>query len=106
MLLIEWQEPLFYIVTSLNYSRSPPTITAYNDAYPITIDPHQSHILTFAAEFAAVGTWAWGYSWGISGNTPEGAIVMTALVYTMESQPTKIYAQALSFRALVLGSGS
>jgi hypothetical protein len=105
MLLIEWQEPLFYIVRNVSYSGTP-TITAYNDGNPIIINSHQSYILTFAAEFAAVGTWAWGSSLpqGInSGADPEGAIVMTALVYTMQSQPTKIYAQSLSFRGLVLG---
>jgi archaellum component FlaF (FlaF/FlaG flagellin family) len=105
MLLIEWQEPLFYIVRSLSYSGTP-TITAYDDVTPIRIDSHQSQILTFAATSAAVTTWCWGGSLpqGISsGHTPEGAIVMTALVYTMKSQPTKTYAQSLSFRALVLG---
>jgi len=105
MLLIEWQEPLFYIVTSLSYSGTP-TITAYNDGNPIIIDSHQSRILTFAAKSTAQPTtWAWGYSLPVgisSGSTPEGSIVMTALVYSMESEPTKIYAQSLSFRALVL----
>ena len=105
MLLIEWQEPLFYIVRGLSYSGTP-TITAYDDGNPIIIDSHQSYILTFAAKSAAVGTWAWGGSLPVgisSGSTPEGGIVMTALVYTMQSQPTKTYAQSLSFRALVLG---
>jgi len=105
MLLIEWQEPLFYIVRNVSYSGTP-TITAYNDGNPIIINSHQSQILTFAAKSTAQPTtWAWGSSepQGISsGSTPEGAIVMTALVYTMQSQPTKIYAQSLSFRALVL----
>jgi hypothetical protein len=105
MLLIEWQEPLFYIVRSLSYSGTP-TITAYNDGNPITIGSHQSQILTFAAKSTAVTTWAWGSSLPVgieSGSTPEGGVVMTALVYTMQSQPTKTYAQSLSFRALVLG---
>jgi archaellum component FlaF (FlaF/FlaG flagellin family) len=109
MLLIEWQEPLFYIVKSLNYpsGSGTPTITKYNDTTPITIGSHQSQILTFAAKSAAVVTWAWGDSLPVgisSGSTPEGSIVMTALVYTMQSEPTKTYAQSLSFRALVLTS--
>jgi archaellum component FlaF (FlaF/FlaG flagellin family) len=108
MLLIEWQEPLFYIVRNVSYSGTP-TITKYDDATPIIIGSHQSQILTFAAKSTAQPTtWAWGdhnhVPVGIdSGSTPEGAIVMTALVYTMQSQPTKTYAQSLSFRALVLG---
>jgi FlaG/FlaF family flagellin (archaellin) len=106
MLLIEWQEPLFYIVRSLSYSGGTPTITKYDDATPIIIGSHQSQILTFAAKSAAVTTWAWGSSLPVgieSGSIPEGGVVMTALVYTMYSQPTKTYAQSLSFRALVLG---
>jgi hypothetical protein len=107
MLLIEWQEPLFYIVRDLSYSGTPTITTKYDDATPIIIASHQSQILTFAAKSTAQPTtWAWGSSLPVgidSGSTPEGAIVMTALVYTMQSQPTKTYAQSLSFRGLVLG---
>lgn len=107
MLLVEMQEPLFYIVTSVSYPPSgTPTITAYNDATPIMIEPHQSYILKFAAKSTAQPTtWRWETDFPFPGSSStEGALVMTALVYSMQSEPTKIYAQSLSFRALVLTS--
>lgn len=103
MLLVEMQEPLFYIVQDLSYpSGSTPFITQYYDD-AIIIGPHQSQELKFAAKSPAQPTtWRWQIDFPFPGGSPtEGAVVMTALVYTM-GQSTQIYAQSLSFRALVL----
>lgn len=86
-------------------STTPISLTAYDDADPITVAPRSSATLAFAAATAGVTSWAWGSSLPIgiqNGNTPEGAVAMVALVFTMESNPTKIQAQSLPFRALVL----
>lgn len=111
MLLIDWQEPLFYIVEGVRYG--PTSIIQYDGYDPITVGPHESVGMTFAAGYPGGTSWEWGNSrWPYSqgglpigiweGDTPEGAIVMTALVFTMESEPDKIYAQSLPFQALVL----
>lgn len=105
MLLVEMQEPLFYIVQDVSYPSgyTAPFITRYYDEYPIIIGPHQSQELKFAAKSTAQPTtWRWEFDFPFSGSSPtEGAVVMTALVYTM-GQSNQIYAQSLSFRALVL----
>lgn len=79
-----------------------PIITAYDDGNPVTIDPHESQVLIFAAERASLTDWAWAGSIPYEQPGTEGAIVMTALVFTMASEPTQLYAQSLPFQALVL----
>jgi len=79
-----------------------PTITAYNDNDPIIVAPHQTATLIFAAESATGNQWAWKTEMPYYQAGTEGAIVMIALVFTMESDPTQMYAQSLPFEALVL----
>lgn len=81
---------------------SPPVITAYDDANPITVGPRKSETLIFAAENAGSDTWAWEDEMPYYQSGTEGAIVMTALVFTMEGDPDQVYAQSLPFQALVL----
>ena len=82
-----------------------PVITAYEDADPITVDPGETVSLVFASESSGVTSWRWGSTLPLgiqNGATPEGAIAMVALVFTLESDPTQMQAQSLPFRALVL----
>lgn len=79
-----------------------PTITAYDDDDPIIVGPYQTETLIFAAESRASDQWAWEYEMPYYQPVTEGAIVMIALVFTMESDPTQMYAQSLPFEALVL----
>jgi hypothetical protein len=79
-----------------------PTITAYDDDDPVTVGPYQTEILIFAAEDALSDDWAWETEMPYYVHGTEGAIVMIALVFTMESDPAQMYAQSLPFEALVL----
>jgi hypothetical protein len=79
-----------------------PTITAYDDDDPITVGPYQTDTLIFAAEGALSDEWAWEDQMPYYQPGTEGAIVMIALVFTMESEPGQMYAQSLPFEALVL----
>jgi len=94
-------EPVFYIVKSVRYNGSP-QISAYNDADPITVEPQESENLTFAAMEAYSNGWKW-----VSGRTvfpvetPETAIVMIGLVFTIGGSP-EVQAQSLPFRAIFL----
>jgi len=77
-----------------------PVITDYEDGDPITIVPQESQILIFAADASSDTDWAWDTSCPSLGGT-EGAIVMTALVFTI-GESLQIQAQSLPFQALVL----
>jgi len=79
-----------------------PVIISYDDANPITVAPHESATLVFAAENQGLDVWAWEDEMPYYQSGTEGAIVMTALVFTLESDPTQICAQSLPFQALVL----
>jgi len=79
-----------------------PTITAYDNENPITVGPHQTETLIFAAESADSDDWAWEHQMPFYQPGTEGAIVMIALVFTMESDPAQMYAQSLPFEAVVL----
>ncbi len=82
-----------------------PGIIAYDDADPITVEPGETVSLVFASESSGVTSWRWGSTLPLgiqNGATPEGAIAMVALVFTLESDPVQMQAQSLPFRALVL----
>lgn len=92
---------------------SSPSITPYGDDDPITVPPYSTVELIFAGEEPEGIDWRWGDSnWPSSqgglpeglwfGYTPEGGTVMTSLAFTMESDPTQMYAQSLPFQAIVL----
>jgi hypothetical protein len=84
------------------FEYSPPVIIPYDDENPVTVHPHESATLIFAAANAGLDVWAWEDEMPYYQSGTEGAIVMTALVFTLESDPTQMCAQSLPFQALVL----
>jgi len=90
----------FYIVENVGYD--PQSIDPYNDGNPVTVEPQQTAVLTFAASESGEDEWAWAQSLpGIGTGQDEGAIAMIALVFEV-GDSEEVQAQTLPFQALVL----
>lgn len=85
-----------------------PEITAHDNANRIVGDPHECVVLIFAAKQIGGTSWNWATNgrslFGIHWEDHEdiGAIVMTGLIFTVESDLYQIQAQSLLFQALVI----
>jgi hypothetical protein len=109
-LVIYEADPEFSIVKNVSYSGTR-TLTPYNDANQITIDPGQATELIFAAGMSQTGrpapagsTWQWDTQAPISGYSPmsEGAAISISVFYILNGYSTRLFGQVLAAQAIYL----
>lgn len=108
-LVIYEADPEFSIVKNVSYSGTP-TLTPYNDANQITIDPGQATELIFAAGGNGNGmpapessTWQWGTSDPQSlGSSNEGAAISVSVFYILNGYSTRLFGQVVAAQAIYL----